>query len=310
MNPRDILRRVYGFKSPMPRYCAEVNAVQGFGDKLGEIVMLSRIPLKAWCEGKQVYTFVNPENKFRSFYERWVHSRVEPPQDAVRATFQSIVEGKNCGPGNLLQQTYSALGLHPEIKPKGFFGIASQPKKHKVGIHIDGVGAGTLPGFPEKRDIYQRNIDVLQKFVLENDLYEFVQFGQRRPLDGVTSFLDRSLDDSVYEVATCEFMICINSSFMHIAAALDVKTVVIINNPRPDRSYFPVLVNDCLPPVPPWDCYDSYWMYPQNTHLHQDGGNPLVPEFSADNLLRALEGKVYPYFRDDWLDMIFENEYI
>lgn len=306
MGPRDVLKMFYNVPSPFPRHRTDVNAVCAYGDKLGELVMISRIPMKAKAEGKSVYTFVNPDNKFVDFFRKWTHCHMEPPPDAIRSSCQAVVEGHNCGPGNILQQVYAAVGLGVDVKPRGFLGIPSRPKRNKVGIHLDGVTAGTMLGYPRVRTIYPENIAVIQKFILANQQYEWVQFGLGSPLEGVTSFLGKSIDDSIHEVSTCEFMVCLNSAFMTIAAALDVKTIVIINNPRVEACFFPVMTNMVPPCVPPYDIYDSFWLYPQNVHLHQDGENPLVPRFSADSLARALDGRVYPYFRDDYLDMIFE----
>lgn len=309
MNPKEILRKYY---KDFPRYPIEktdVTALAGYGDKLGEIIMLSRIPLKSRAEKKNIYTFINPENKFRDIFYKYVLAHLEPPDYAKRSAFQPIVENRNCGPGQILQQVYGAIGLSIDIKPRGFLGIPSQPKKNKVGIHIDGVGAGTLPGCPYLRTIYPHNVQILQEFIKKKTNYEFVQFGLKNPLDGVTSFIGKSLEDSIQEVATCEFMICINSAFMHIAAALDVKIICIINNPRIERCYFPVMVNDIPPCVLPYQNYDQFWLYPQAVFLHQDGSNELVPRFSQSALDMALRSMLYPYWSDDYLDLITEYDF-
>jgi len=52
---------------------------------------------------------------------------------------------------------------------------------------------------------------------------------------------------------------------------------------------------------------ESEWLYPQNVHLHQDNAGPLVPRFSADTLRAAFNGEVYPYFKNDWLNLIYET---
>lgn len=308
MCPKDILKHFYKEPSPYPRVGTDANAVCAYGDKLGEIILLSRIPLKAQSERKNIYTFVNPENRFKDVFYKYMYGHVEPPINAKKSAFHPIVENRNTGPGNILQQVYSALGLSVDIKPRGFLGIRSTPKKNKVGIHIDGVSAGNIIGFPKLRTIYPENVTVIQKFILDNPQYEFVQFGLSNELQGVTNWLGKSVEESIEEAATCEFIICLNSAFLHIATALDVKTVCIINAPDPEVCFLPVMRNYCYPCVPPYNLYDIYWLPPQVVYLHQDGENPLVPSFSEDNLKKALDGRVYPYFSDRYLDLIFEYE--
>jgi hypothetical protein len=54
------------------------------------------------------------------------------------------------------------------------------------------------------------------------------------------------------------------------------------------------------------EAFELDWLYPQNTHLHIEGCNELVPLFSKDSLKAALKGNVYPYFKDDFLDITYE----
>jgi len=52
---------------------------------------------------------------------------------------------------------------------------------------------------------------------------------------------------------------------------------------------------------------ESEWLYPQNTHLHQEEGSRLVPRLSAETLRAAFDGGTYPYWRTDWCRMIEEE---
>jgi hypothetical protein len=86
---------------------------------------------------------------------------------------------------------------------------------------------------------------------------------------------------------------------MHLAAALGLKIVGIINFPDPARIFLPVLKDINL--------VESSWLYPQSVLLHQDGEGELVARFSLLNLERAIAGELYPYWSDRYLPLIHER---
>ena len=55
------------------------------------------------------------------------------------------------------------------------------------------------------------------------------------------------------------------------------------------------------------EAQDIEWLFPQNVHLHQNGQNELVPIVSEDSLKMAINGDVYPYWKFDFLDLIFKK---
>lgn len=307
-----ILKTVYSLKRPRGSSPPPCNYLGPY-NKLGDSIMITSVPMKAFIEGKDAgLSFILENDKTTFIWEVLKHNPFTSNirvVDKQPTTFHQLVEGYNCGNGNMLQQIYRSLGLKVDAKPKGFLNVYNVNKKaNKIGIHIDGVSAGKMVGGGDRRLIYPHNVELLQEFILENSgAYEFVQFGLGNLLNGVVDFTKRDLWESFEELSSCMYMICINSGFYHAAIALDVKTICIINNPRISECFLPILVNEMCPCVPPYDVWDKNWLYPQAVHLHQDGANPLVPYFSKESLKAAIEGEVYPFWMDDYLYLIYDK---
>ena len=294
-----------------------------FYNKLGEAIMFSSIPEKSFYENQNIYLNKNL-NYFLDLilktnpYFKYKNIEKSP-------SIHQIVENFNCGNGNILQQTYRILGLNVDIKPKGNLYINKTKKKNLIGLHLDGVSAGRF--YPNGRVVYEHNIKILQEFINNNPEYTFIQFGQGQKkeenllstgisqplkddktglLENVEDYLNKDITETLNKIAECEYFICLNSSFYHAAIALDIKTICLINMPIIQECYLPILVNEMLPCTPPFSHWDKNWLYPQAVHLHQDGQNELVKMFSKENLKKALNGDIYPFWKDDFLNLINE----
>jgi hypothetical protein len=81
---------------------------------------------------------------------------------------------------------------------------------------------------------------------------------------------------------------------MHVAAALNLKSVVIINDPN---------CFICLPRIKECELPNSEWLYPQNVHLNRSGITELVPKFNEKNISFALNGEIYPYWSEQYLTL-------
>jgi len=86
---------------------------------------------------------------------------------------------------------------------------------------------------------------------------------------------------------------------MHVAAALGIKSVVVINFPEPEKIYLPTLVSTGQ--------VEEEWFYPQNVHLHQDGEGEQVKQATLQNFKRAFNGEIYPFWSDKYLPLIHEK---
>jgi len=80
---------------------------------------------------------------------------------------------------------------------------------------------------------------------------------------------------------------------------LNIKLICITNFPPPELI--------CLPTLKDIDQVESEWFYPQSVILHQDGDGTFVKQISAENLQRALDGDLYPYWSNRYLPLIEEQ---
>lgn len=324
MSPEDIIASFYKSKSSKGEIFSNIIESLGCYNKLGESIMISSIPEKVFKENKNVT--LNIDN---NYYLDLVLKNNSYFKNENRKfyTIHHLVENYNFGNGNILQQIYRAIGLEVDVKPKGNLYLNNVKKiPKKIGIHIDGVSAGRFYG--QARQIYTKNLDIIQNFINSNSEYSFIQFGQgfnknedllkqgySVPIDedksglfnNVEDFLNKPLDETLKKIAECEYFICLNSGFYHAAIALDIKTICIINLPIIQECYLPILVNEMLPCYPPYSYWDKNWLYPQAVHLHQDGENELVKKFSEENLKKSINGDIYPFWNDKYLSLIHNN---
>jgi ADP-heptose:LPS heptosyltransferase len=213
-----------------------------------------------------------------------------------------LLEFVDLGNGHLSQRLQRTFGLNVERVPKPFLDIDNSPKKNKIGLHFStGPSAFDLleKGFKEPRQLQQNTKIEIEKFINDSN-YEFVEFGGKRVFDNekVKNFTGTSIEDSIKELSECEFFIGLNSGFMSLAAAMSIKSIIIVNAPEVHNLYLPVIKDY-------WE-EDMNWLYPQNVHLHQNGENELVKNVTQFNIEKAINGEVYPFWNLDLLDLIFK----
>lgn len=213
-----------------------------------------------------------------------------------------VLEDYNLGSGHLIQKMRRFFKLPIFSKPKSFLETGLQKTKNKIGLHLSvGPSAGELNRLhPQARQIYTHNLEIIQKFINDHPNYEFVEFGGHTSgLINCKNLCGASLDASIQELSTCEYFIGLNSGFMNLAACFDIKSIIIINIPNTSEDVIlPVLKDIRIP--------DMNWLYPQNVHLHQDIESEMVPLFTYDNLKKAINGEVYPFWEDKHLDLIYD----
>lgn len=207
--------------------------------------------------------------------------------------------------GHIIQRLHRVFGLEPPLKPKGNLEVLGIDRvKNRVAIHL-------LPGghadwqkryiHPRAREIYDETAKGLQEFVRTHGGYQFFEVGSKRST-WINEAQDKTgigLFETIRFLATCDYFVGIISGPMHIATALDCKCIVILNFPDANQIFLPTLKD--IPLV------ESEWLYPQNCHLHQESDGPLVKQFSVDNLKRAFQSEIYPYFSDRFLPLIHEK---
>lgn len=133
--------------------------------------------------------------------------------------------------------------------------------------------------YPEHRESFQKAIDGLSAE------FDFVEVGKRsfgfRNVDRQT---DISLGATITVMQRCHVYFGMDSGLMHVAAALQLPSAIVVNIPDPELIAFP---------------YQSYapaidWLYPQNIHLHEDrrgGSVALVSYASIVESIRAAAAR-------------------
>ena len=211
-----------------------------------------------------------------------------------------LLQDYNLGGGHFFQNIQKALGLDIDYKPKADLevpGVKRQKDKVVINFHagFDQIRQREEV-HPRARELYPEHKETIQKFIDNNkNRYHFVEVSAGSSyFNNVEDKCGMDIDGSIEEIASCEYYLGIINGIMHIATALDLKCITIINFPSAKQLYLPRLKNYDLP--------DLDWLYPQNVHLHEDDDGELVKYLSYDNLEKAFAGDVYPFWKKDWMD--------
>lgn len=278
---------------PNFRYKSLTNTPKGIGDTM-LLTPFPRLGTSVWSEADSFASLMHFNPEYRRGYI---------PMNVICADM--LQKRYAMGNGHLIQRLHRVFNYEVPLKPKGYLVIPGIEKvKNRVAVHL-------LPGghaewqkryiHPRAREMYDRSVKILQKFVRENGQYEWYEVGTKRStwLNETRDKTGLGLCETIRFLQSCESFVGVISGPMHIAAALDCRCIVIINFPRADRIFLPTLKD--IPQI------ESEWHLPQAVHLHQENDGPLVKRFTADNLKRAFDGQVYPYWNDRFLPLIHEK---
>ena len=231
------------------------------------------------------------------------NSALNPVGESKNYIRTELIELCDVGNGHLSQRLQRTLGLPVQRLPKPYLypTLPFNKKRNKVALHFStGVSAFDLiqHGFVNPRQLEDWAQKEILKFIDDSN-FEFVEFGMEQKFQHskVKDFTKKSVEDSINEMATCEYFMGLNSGFMNIAAALDLKSIIVVNVPDVKDLYLPV-IQEC-------SMEDMNWLYPQNVHLHQNGENELVKKLSIFNIKKAFNGEIYPFWSHKFLDLIF-----
>jgi hypothetical protein len=231
------------------------------------------------------------------------NSALNPIGESKNYIRTELIELCDVGNGHLSQRLQRTLGLPVQRLPKPYLypTLPFNKKRNKVALHFStGVSAFDLiqHGFVNPRQLEDWAQKEILKFIDDSN-FEFVEFGMEQKFQHskVKDFTKKSVEDSINEMATCEYFMGLNSGFMNIAAALDLKSIIVVNVPDVKDLYLPV-IQEC-------SMEDMNWLYPQNVHLHQNGENELVKKLSVFNIKKAFNGEIYPFWSHKFLDLIF-----
>jgi hypothetical protein len=289
-------RRTLPFGAPLAEITL-TNTALGIGDT----VVLSALPRAALAEGKDVSIYSASEHfdtlcSFNPYFQFRLYT--------FHACASSLVYNYNLGNGHYVQRLQRAFGLTPEREPRGCIVVSGSSKwAQNVVVHLE-------PGrwaewqrvhiHPRAREIYPETKLAIQQFIDARKDLSFFEVGKESSgLRNVNSWVGLSLAETIRRMSTCEYFIGLMSGPMHIAAALNLKLIVIVN--------FPPATQICVPTLLDIDLIESEWFYPQSVILHQEGEGKFVQRVSPANLMRAIDGQLYPYWSSRYLDLIYER---
>lgn len=269
------------------------NVAQGLGD--------SMILTDVWnASGRTVQPYSNSKNfaALTGFIPGWSNRSISP----LMIDYPTANVTWDLGNGHNIQRIRRLFGVPVDVKPKGdLSGVVSHTRNpRKVVIHLDpGVHVNWQRRniHPRARQVYPENIEAISTWARASGMDCFTVGGVMVP--GIRHVSTPTVESLVHEIATASWFVGIMSGPMHVATALGLRCVVIINFPEANRIFLPTLVSTGQ--------VEEEWFYPQNVHLHQDGDGPLVPRFSEDTLKAAFAGDVYPFWDDRWLPLIHET---
>lgn len=194
----------------------------------------------------------------------------------------SLLSQNDWGGGHCIQRLQKALGLKPEILPKPNL-VKDNVRliEKKVFVHLEN-------GTDWKRSIPNSLNEDLKNLVIDffNENQEYTPYYFNNDLD---------INSLIKTLSECEYFLGIDSGPMHVAAALGIKSIIIIND---------YTNNIYLPKIKECEIPNSEWLYPQNVHLNRVEANELVPLFSKENLKGAFGGKIYPYWKTEYLNIL------
>lgn len=204
----------------------------------------------------------------------------------------------DCGGGHFIQKLRRSLGFDFQIKPKPILNSNIQTVKDKVVFTFDRGKVIQNHIHNQPRILYPESKKIIQEFINNNlNKYSFIEVGRTfSGLENVENKTNLGIEKTTEEIASCEYFCGMHNGLMHIAAAFDKKSIIIIN--------FPSAKNLYLPAIKELTIHDQDWLYPQNVHLHQDEDGELVKQLSLKNIEKAFNGEIYPFWNDSFLELL------
>lgn len=254
---------------------------------IGDCMMLTDIPSAARSAGVKIKAYSSSANhsilrKYTPDYSDYV-TPFQIDLSAANAVF-------DIGPGHNFQRARRMFGLPCDDLPSGKLVVPNVNRVNRCSIHLI---AGHHAQWQRRnihsraRFVYDENIGILRRFIIAHPEIEFVEVGGGVLSDLIPS-IGKTLDETIAWMSTATMHIGILSGPLHIAHALGLKTICIINFPNPWELMLPTVKNI--------DVVEAEWLYPQSCILHQDHDSAHWPKFSLETLEMALNGEVYPYW--------------
>jgi len=131
---------------------------------------------------------------------------------------------------------------------------------------------------PRARELYAEHRVTVQDFIRRHaDRWNFIEVGmQSFGFDDTLVQTGVGLERTIQLLRRCRYYFGMHSGMMHLATAIGLQCLILINMPSPERVVL-------TPGGPDEDtanpaCWETQWLYPQHTHLHEDATHgPLQP---------------------------------
>lgn len=298
MNPQDVIEAYYAKKkSPKagrtrPVLGWDVTPYRDCGS-LGDTCMLTDL----LDTSGGVIAPHSPSRHFAPLFGRTHYPA--PPPNPLQVEIWRAWTSFDLGGGHILQRLRRLYGIPLDPLPKASLRSLAHRVKGRVVVHLEPDASHAKWQreniHPRAREFYPEHLNSLREFARERKDLEFVTVG------GKSLYWCRheNTPDAaalVDVMGSAEWFIGVTSGPSHVAAAMGLKSIMVVNFPDPRKLILPTLVD--------LETHEMEWLYPQNVHLHEDASGPLVPKFSKRNLHRAFDGEVYPFWRRDWLGLV------
>jgi hypothetical protein len=203
----------------------------------------------------------------------------------------------DCGGGHFLQKIQHVCGIKRQTTPRPLLFNTHQTIPNRVVMSFDKGACNQTNIHPRARLLYPEHKQTIQTFINNNSsTYTFVEVGRSfSGLDNVFDATNTGIESTTNEIAQCDYYFAMHNGLMHIAAGLNKKSIIIVNFPSAHQLYLP-----CLREV---KSNELSWLYPQNVHLHEDDSSELVEFLTYNNIKRAFDGDIYPFFSDRYLNL-------
>ena len=273
-------------------------ATSAFG--IGDAVILSDLP-RAGHQNDRFMSIFSPSEYFQTImsFNPYYKPRLAP----FCAIADVLYHAFDLGNGHLIQRFRRAYGLPIDLEPRGCIEVPGRSTRSRIALHFEAGGHAEWQRRhirPDARILSSSSKSAIEELIAARSDFEFVEIGKCS--SGIKGAIDRtglSLSESIEVLSSAKYFIGIMSGPMHLAAALGIKAICITNFPAPELI--------CLPTLKDIDQIESEWFYPQSVILHQDGGGTFVKQVSVENLQRALDGDLYPYWSSRYLPLIEEK---
>lgn len=242
---------------------------------------------------KKIKTFYNPAvaNALKK-YNEYMYSIIDNSPKNARSLFVCEIQDKIRYPGHFIQNIQYCIGIPVQDVPRPILNNPSTTVKNRVVMTFDRGAHGQFQTniHPKPRILYDEHKSTIEQFIKDNDhKYEFIEVGKTSSnIKGVINQTNLGIEKTAELIGSCEYFFGIHNGLMHIAAAFQKKSIIIVNFPKAHEIVLPILKRTNYP--------DIDWLYPQNVHLHQDEDSYLVPKLSYDSIVKAFEGNIYPYY--------------